>query len=51
MKQAQFVGFDVLQAETSVCVVDGVGQVVWQGKCPSTRRRWSQLCGGERPML
>lgn len=36
MEQEQFVGFDVSQAETSVCVVDGVGKVVWQGKCPST---------------
>ena len=36
MEQEQFVGFDVSQAETSVCVVDGAGKVVWQGKCPST---------------
>jgi len=36
MEQEQFVGFDVLQAETSVCVVDGSGKVVWQGKCAST---------------
>jgi transposase len=35
MKQ-QFVGFDVSQAETSVCVVDVVGKVIWQGKCAST---------------
>jgi hypothetical protein len=36
MEQEQFVGFDVSQAETSVCVVDGSGKVVWQGKCAST---------------
>jgi len=36
MNQEQFVGFDVSQAETSVCVVDGSGKVVWQGKCAST---------------
>lgn len=36
MEQEQFVGFDVSQAETSVCVVDGAGKVVWQGKCAST---------------
>jgi hypothetical protein len=36
MEQEQFVGFDVSQAETSVCVVDGAGKVLWQGKCAST---------------
>jgi hypothetical protein len=36
MEQEQFVGFDVSQAETSVCVVDGAGKVVWQGECAST---------------
>ena len=36
MEQEQFVGFDVSQAETSVCVVDGFGKVLWQGKCAST---------------
>jgi hypothetical protein len=36
MEQEQFVGLDVSQAETSVCVVDGAGKVVWQGKCSST---------------
>ncbi len=36
MEQEQFVGLDVSQAETSVCVVDGAGKVVWQGKCAST---------------
>lgn len=36
MEQEQFVGFDVSQAETSVCVVDGTGKISWQGKCLST---------------
>ena len=36
MEQEQFIGLDVSQAETSVCVVDGAGKVIWQGKCPST---------------
>ncbi len=36
MEQEQFVGFDVSQAETSVCVVDGSRKVLWQGKCAST---------------
>ena len=35
MEQEQFVGFDVSQAETSMCVVDGAGKVLWQGKCAS----------------
>jgi hypothetical protein len=35
MEQEQFVGFDVSQAEASVCVVDDAGKVVWQGKCAS----------------
>jgi hypothetical protein len=38
--QEQFVGFDVSQSETAICVVEGVGKVVWQGKCASTQRRW-----------
>jgi transposase len=36
MVMEQFVGFDVSQSETSVCVVDEAGKVWWQGKCAST---------------
>ncbi len=32
----QYVGLDVSQEQTSVCVVDGGGKVIWQGKCAST---------------
>lgn len=32
----KFVGLDVSQEATHVCVVDGKGETVWQGKCPST---------------
>ena len=32
----QYVGLDVAQEQTSVCVVDGGGQVIWEGKCAST---------------
>jgi transposase len=32
----QFVGLDVSQAETALCVVDAPGMIVWQGKCAST---------------
>src|SRR3954470_6435414 len=32
----QYVGLDVSQDQTSICVVDESGRVVWQGKCAST---------------
>ncbi|MDP9372511.1 MAG: IS110 family transposase [Chloroflexota bacterium] len=32
----QYVGLDVSQERTSVCVVDGSGKTLWQGKCAST---------------
>src|ERR1700722_19881844 len=32
----QFVGLDVSQEVTHVCVVDSAGKTVWQGKCLST---------------
>ena len=32
----QYVGLDVSQEQTSVCVVDSGGQVIWEGKCTST---------------
>lgn len=32
----QFVGLDVSQETTHVCVVDSQGKMVWQGKCLST---------------
>ena len=35
-QQQQFVGLDVSQAETAVCVVDAAGAALWQGKCAST---------------
>src|SRR3712207_6159188 len=31
----QYVGLDVSQEQTSVCVVDGTGKTLWQGKCAS----------------
>jgi len=43
MEQQQFVGFDVSQAEISVCVVDGAGTIVWQGKCASTPEAMAAL--------
>jgi transposase len=32
----QYVGLDVSQEQTSVCVVDGTRKTLWQGKCAST---------------
>ncbi len=32
----QYVGLDVSLGQTSVCVVDGGGRTLWQGKCAST---------------
>src|SRR5215204_4797150 len=32
----QYVGLDVSQGEASVCVVDGGGKTLWQGKCAAT---------------
>lgn len=32
----QYVGLDVSQENTHVCVVDGQGKTLWQGKCDST---------------
>jgi transposase len=31
----QFVGLDISQAMTHLCVVDGKGKKIWQGKCPT----------------
>src|ERR1700730_10862717 len=30
-----FVGLDISQSMTHLCVVDGKGKKVWQGKCPT----------------
>ena len=32
----QYIGLDVSQEETHICVVNKHGEAVWQGKCPST---------------
>jgi transposase len=33
---SEYVGLDVSQRETSICVIDAAGHKVWQGRCPST---------------
>ena len=35
MEVSHYVGLDVSQETTSICVVDQAGRVVWQGKCGS----------------
>ena len=35
MKQ-QYVGLDVSLEQTSICVIDDAGAIVWRGKCRST---------------
>ncbi len=37
-----YVGLDVSLKETSVCVVDQTGKIVWQGRCASTPEAISQ---------
>jgi hypothetical protein len=46
MDQQQFVGLDVSQAETAVCVIDAAGATVWQGKCsPGLQFAETPTCG------
>ena len=33
---SKYVGLDVSQKETSVCVIDEQGSVLWEGICSST---------------
>jgi transposase len=49
MEQQQFVGLDVSQAETAVCVVDDAGKVLWHGKCASTPEAMAAVIGRRAP--
>jgi hypothetical protein len=40
----QYVGLDVSQKETAVCVVDESGKVNFQGKVKSDPAHWRKLC-------
>jgi len=40
----QYVGLDVSQRETSVCVVNETGQVVFEGKAKSDPAPWLACC-------
>ncbi len=44
-----FVGLDVSQDFTHLCVVDTTGQTVWQGKCPSTPEDIAQTLRAKAP--
>lgn len=44
-----YVGLDVSQKETDVCVVDGEGRRVWQGKCTSRPERIAELLRRHAP--
>jgi transposase len=39
-----YVGLDVSQKETEICIVDEEGRRIWRGRCPHKVR-----CGSEAP--
>src|SRR5919112_2417918 len=45
----QYVGLDVSQDQTSICVVDESGGVLWQGKCASTPEAIAATLGSRAP--
>ena len=45
----QYVGLDVSLEQTSVCVVDGDGKTLWQGKCASTPEAIAATIRAEAP--
>jgi transposase len=45
----QYVGLDVSQEQTSVCVIDGGGQVIWEGKCTSSPEAIAATIGRRAP--
>ena len=44
----QYVGLDVSQKETSVCVVDEAGQVLFEGKAKSDPGHWQHYFASGR---
>lgn len=46
----QYVGLDVSQKETAVCVVDEDGKRVWQGTCRSTPEAIAELLRSKAPL-
>lgn len=45
----QFVGLDVSQEVTHLCVMDSKGDICWQGKCPSTPEAIAETIGTKAP--
>jgi transposase len=45
----QYVGLDVSLEETSVCVVDGAGKIMWKGKCTSTPEAIAEILRRQAP--
>jgi transposase len=51
MEEQHFVGLDVSQRETSVCVVDGAGRTTWQGRCASDPDAIAEVLRARAPGL
>jgi transposase len=45
----QYVGLDVSLEQTSICVVDGSGKALWQGKCASTSEALAAVIRAKAP--
>jgi transposase len=46
----QYVGLDVSQKETAICVIDGEGKRVWQGTCRSTPDAMAEVVRTKAPL-
>jgi hypothetical protein len=47
----QYVGLDVSQKETAICVIDGEGNRVWQGTCRSTPEAMAEVVRAKAPLV
>ena len=45
-----FVGLEVSQKTTAICVVDYAGHRLWRGQCPTGRNRSPLRCADMREM-
>ena len=46
----QYVGLDVSQKETAICVIDGEGKRVWQGTCRSIPDMMAEVVRTRAPL-
>ena len=46
----QYVGLDVSQKETAICVIDAEGKRVWQGTCRSTPEAMAEVVRTKAPL-